>query len=284
MDCHIQELQIAGMNCRLYLPSGYEEGGDRYPVIYVNGEVPIEGILTKLVEHGEQTDFLFLSIKPKSWNDDFTPWAAPAFRAGEEAPQGRADAYLSCLTEKIKPYMDAHYRTKTEPENTALFGYSLGGLTAVYAIYKTDVFGAIASLSGSLWFDGFCEFMERGKPLRTDLRIYVSLGKKESRSKNPRMGRVAECTARAREILAKQLEGADESGDDKNGSCLRTDRERGEGRQKTGMESKGRVCFEWNEGGHFHDIEGRFAKAVINIIKQKREICENGKTEAGKIG
>lgn len=227
MEGKIQELHIADMDCRLYLPPSYEEGGDRYPVIYVNGEVPIEGILTKLVERSAQIKFLLLSIKPNSWNDDFTPWAAPAFRAGEEAPQGRADIYLSCLTEKIKPYMDTHYRTKPEPAHTALFGYSLGGLTAVYAIYKTDVFGVIASLSGSLWFDGFCEFMEREKPIRTDLRIYLSLGKKESRSKNPRMGRVAECTERARKILA------------------------------------GRVYFEWNEGGHFHDIEGRFAKAIM---------------------
>lgn len=233
MEFTIQELQIAGLCCSLYLPPAYHENEDRYPMIYVNGEIPLEKILTELVKNGERTDFLFLSIKPESWNDDFTPWAVPAFRTEEEAPQGRADAYLSCLTEKIKPYMDAHYRTKPEAEHTALFGYSLGGLTAVYSIYKTDVFGVIASLSGSLWFDGFCEFMEREKPVRKNLRVYLSLGKKESRSKNPRMGRVAECTQRARDILAEQLE------------------------------NKEGVYFEWNEGGHFHDIEGRFVKAIV---------------------
>ena len=262
MQCLIQELRIADRNCRLYLPPDYEKGEARYPVIYVNGDIPVEGIVTKLVNEGARADFFLLSIQPEDWNDDFTPWAAPAFRAGEEAPRGRADIYLSCLTEKIKPYMDAHYRTKPEPAHTALLGYSLGGLTAVYAIYKTDVFGVIASLSGSIWFDGFCEFMEREKPIRTDLRIYLSLGKKESRSKNPRMSRVAECTQRAREILAGQLQWTDESGDDGD----RADREGGESRQKTGIESKGQVCFEWNEGGHFHDIEGRFAKALMYLL------------------
>lgn len=231
MEHRIEELQIAGFCCRLYLPPDYGEGTQRYPTMYVNGEIPLEGILTDLVKVGVQTDFILLSIKPKNWNDDFTPWAAPAFRAGEEAPQGRADAYLSCLTKEIKPYMDAHYRTKPEPQYTALFGYSLGGLTAVYALYKTDVFGAAASLSGSLWFDDFCEWMEGEKPLRTDLRVYLSLGKKESRSKNLRMAKVAECTQRAKKILAVQL--------------------------------KKPVHFDWNEGGHFHDIEGRFAKAVM---------------------
>lgn len=228
MEYHIEELQIAGFDCRLYLPPNYDESTERYPTAYVNGEIPLEEILTKLVKYNAGTTFILLSIKPKSWNDDFTPWEAPAFRAGEEAPQGRADAYLSWLTEKIKPYMDEHYRTRPEAEYTALFGYSLGGLTAVYAIYKTTAFGAIASLSGSLWYDGFCEFMEREKPLRTDLRVYLSLGNKESRSKNPRMGKVAECTERAREILTGQS-----------------------------------VFFKWNEGGHFHDIEGRFARAIL---------------------
>lgn len=240
MQYRIQELQIVGLCCSLYLPPDYHENEERFPVIYVNGEIPMEGILTELVKAGAQTDFLLLSIKPESWNDDFTPWAAPAFRTGEEAPQGRADGYLSCLTEQIKSYMDAHYRTRPEAEHTALFGYSLGGLTAVYAIYKTDVFGAFASLSGSLWFDGFCEFMEREKPLRTDLRVYLSLGKKESRSKNPRMGRAAQCTQRAREILAEQLG------------------------------NKERIYFEWNEGGHFHDIEGRFVKAIVWWEERKR--------------
>lgn len=224
-----QELKIFGMHCRLYLPPDYNERIKHYPVIYVNGEIPVDNILTNLVENEISTDFILLSIQPKNWNDDFTPWEAAAFRKGEEAPKGNADVYLSCLTNEIKPYMDDHYRTKPEPEHTALFGYSLGGLTAVYAIYKTDIFGVVGSLSGSLWFDGFCGFMEREKPLRTDLRIYLSLGKKESRSKNPRMGRVAECTEKAMEIL------------------------RGQSKE---------VFFEWNEGGHFHDIEARFVKAI----------------------
>lgn len=254
------------MDCRLYLPSDYYGGTRRYSVIYVNGEVPIEEILTKLVEKDAGTDFILLSVKPKSWNDDFTPWAAPAFRAGEGAPLGRADTYLSCLTEEIKPYIDTYFRTRPEPEHTALFGYSLGGLMAVYAVYKTDVFGAVASLSGSLWFDGFCEFMEREKPLRADLQIYLSLGKKESRSKNPRMGKVAECTRRAEKLLADQLKNADRFGDDGKSGFLRSDSYGGaDGGDclKAAEEHRGRVYFEWNEGGHFHDIEGRFAKAVM---------------------
>lgn len=234
----IEQIQIAGMSCNLFLPKDYHESGRSYPVIYVNGEIPIEEIIAELYKSGQNADFILLAVKPESWNDDFTPWSAPAFRKGEEAPLGRADAYIACLAEEIKPYMDLNYRTKPEPEYTVLLGYSLGGLTALYAVYKTDLFGVIGSLSGSLWYDGFCEFMEGTMPLRKDIRVYLSLGKKERLSRNLRMGKVAECTEKARDILVSQL-----------------------GVQNGGAEVQS-VCFEWNEGGHFHDIPRRFARAI----------------------
>ncbi|MCM1121480.1 MAG: alpha/beta hydrolase-fold protein [Eubacterium sp.] len=235
----------------MFLPKGYYENNRNYPVIYVNGEMPIEEIITELSKAGQTADFILLSIKPGSWNDDFTPWSAPAFCKGEDAPSGKADAYLACLTEKIKPYMDNAYRTQPEPEHTALFGYSLGGLAAVYAIYKTDAFGMVGSLSGSLWYDGFCEFMEKERPFRKDIKVYLSLGKKESQSRNPRMSRVAECTERARNILCSQLGGESVSADTQNICSVQS----GHAGQN--------VFFEWNEGGHFHDIPKRFVKAVI---------------------
>lgn len=245
----IQEIQIAGMSCRLFLPLGYGKGIERYPVIYINGDVPISDILTILVKNKVQTDFLMLSVRPENWNDDFTPWGAPAFRKGETPPQGKAAAYIAKLTGQVKPYMDMNYRTMPEPEHTALFGYSLGGLTAIYSLYLTDAFGTVGSLSGSLWYDGFCEFMEKEKVLRKDVRIYFSLGKKESASRNPRMGKVAECTGRAIEILNRQTGVQDRQADSK---CMAG------------------VYFEWNDGGHFHEVERRFVRAVAWWIYSSR--------------
>lgn len=236
----VVEIQIAGLSSQLYLPAGYNNTQEHYPVIYVNGEIAIEEVVGEAKKAGVNAEFLLLSIQPTNWNDDFTPWSAPAFRKGEAAPTGKADNYICCLTEEIKPFIDTNYRTKPEPEHSVLFGYSLGGLAALYSIYKTDLFGVIGSLSGSLWYDNFCEYMEQHKPLREDFKVYLSLGKKESLSKNPRMGRVADCTERAREILARELEN---------------------------------IYFEWNDGGHFHEIPKRFAKAVawwaLNIAVDK---------------
>ncbi len=94
MGYRIQELQIAGFTCRLYLPSDYDEGDRRYPAVYVNGEVAAKDILTNIVKIGAQTDFILLSVKPKNWNDDFTPWAAPAFREGGGSAAGQGGPIL----------------------------------------------------------------------------------------------------------------------------------------------------------------------------------------------
>lgn len=249
---HMQiiEIQIAGLSCNLYLPAGYNNAQEHYPVIYINGEIPVQEVIGEVKKTSINTEFLLLSIRPHDWNDDFTPWSAPAFRKGEKDPAGKADNYIRCLAEEIKPFIDTNYRTKPEPKYTALLGYSLGGLAALYSCYKTDVFGAVGSLSGSLWYDNFCEYMDQNKPLRTDLRVYLSLGRKESLSKNPRMGQVADCTERARAILVRQLStNADEAQSDTQGKLFEN------------------VCLEWNDGGHFHEIPKRFAKAIAWLAK-----------------
>ena len=119
----IKEIQIAGISCSLFLPEGYSAGTKRYPVVYINGEISVEEVLEEIRKAGVGIDFILLSVKPESWNDDFTPWGAPAFRKGEAPPQGRAKEYIYRLSEEIKPYMDANYRTKPEREDTVLLGY-----------------------------------------------------------------------------------------------------------------------------------------------------------------
>ncbi len=268
----VQELQIAGLSCSLLLPKGYNTGTDRWPVLYINGEIPVAEFMAALGKAGIPAEFILLAVRPESWNDDFTPWSAPPFGRGEMPPQGRAKRYLGRLTEEIKPYIDANYRTQPEPEHTALLGYSLGGLAALYSMYVTDRFGWIGSLSGSLWYDGFCEFMEEKSPLRPEGNVYLSLGKRESRSRDPRMRRVADCTKRVKEILEEQLTKAGSSGAGSSvsfgGICAS---------ERYGT---GEVCLEWNEGGHFHDTAGRFARAVAWMVQGADPMCYTDRKRA----
>lgn len=235
----IKTLKISGLDCQLYLPEEYETSLKNYPVIYVNGEIPIEDVLSEVEKQGGGVvpDFLMLSVKPNNWNNDFTPWSTAAFRAGESAPSGNAASYIKVLSEEIKPFIDENFRTKKDTENTILIGYSLGGLTALYSLYKTDVFGRIGSISGSLWYDDWITFMENTLPERKTCKLYLSLGRKEPKSRNSRMAKVGDCTERATEILKSRF-------------------------------GEKQVFFEWNEGGHFTDISKRLAKAIVWLVNE----------------
>lgn len=81
---YIQQIQISEFTCNLFLPEDYYAGNRTYPVIYVNGDVPIQEIISEIGKAGYGADFILLSVQPGEWNDDFTPWSAPAFRKGEK--------------------------------------------------------------------------------------------------------------------------------------------------------------------------------------------------------
>jgi predicted alpha/beta superfamily hydrolase len=67
---------------------------------------------------------------------------------------GRADAYLDFLVRTLKPRVDATWRTRPEPESTALIGASMGGLFSFYGAWtRNDVFRRAACLSASFWWD-----------------------------------------------------------------------------------------------------------------------------------
>jgi predicted alpha/beta superfamily hydrolase len=237
----IHNLVISGCKCSLYLPDEYGLCNETYPVIYVNGEDDVEGLMKGVEPHlgVDSTAFMLLGIPSGNWDDDFTPWPAPALTRKSRPFGGKAPDYLRMLESTIKPYMDANYRTKGDPEHTALIGYSLGGLTALFGLYTSDAFGKIGSMSGSLWYDDWTEFMESNMPRHTDATVYLSLGKGEEHSRNPRMARVGDCTRRAVEILSGQLL------------------------------SKGNITLEWSEGGHFTEIPERFRRAILWLMKEK---------------
>ena len=79
--------------------------------------------------------------------DELTPYP------NEKYGGGHADNYLDFIVNTLKPYVDTHYRTKTDKEHTAIFGSSVGGLVSFYAVLKyPKVFGKAGVFSPSFWF------------------------------------------------------------------------------------------------------------------------------------
>lgn len=235
----IKNLSILGRNCDLYLPNEYEKSDKRYPVVYVNG-YDIEQELMEDIEPYfgvECNEFILLSVKSEDWNKEFSPWPAQALTKKSEPFVGGAEEYLNFLKNNIKPYIDNNYKTKPEPSNTTLMGYSLGGLAALYALYTIESFGKIGSLSGSLWYDGWIEFIKSHTSVNPQAKVYLSLGRGEERSRNQRMAKVGNYTRETASILEKQLI------------------------------AKENIILEWNDGGHFTETQERFKKALLWLMR-----------------
>ncbi|KAF5051232.1 putative esterase [anaerobic digester metagenome] len=174
---------------------------------------------------------VLVAIDAVDWNRELTPWPAKrAFRGGEYFGGG-ADAYLAELTDTIVPAVEA--ALGISPTVRGLAGYSLAGLFALYAGYRSSLFTRIASISGSLWYDDFLEFCLNNHPPVVLQRVYFSLGDREKIARNPRMARVEDHTIKIEQRL-----------------------------QSLGAET----IFEKNPGNHFDNARDRIARGLSWVI------------------
>lgn len=170
------------------------------PVVYLNtfGEegqkvfdaLPADPLLT------------LVAISGLDWSRDMAPWDSPAVFKNAAPFTGGADDYLQLLTGEILP--TAERELPGAPRWRGIAGYSLAGLFAVYALYRTDVFARAASVSGSLWFPGFREYVFAHTPLRRPDCVYFSLGDRESKTRNPVLRTVQENTEAICEFYREQ--------------------------------------------------------------------------------
>lgn len=108
--------------------------------------------------------------------DEYTPTRDPVRKHG-----GHVDAYAHMLVDELLPWLVNNHRTLPGPRNTALGGSSLGGLaTLAIGLRRPDVFGALAALSPSVWWDRkWMIRMVNRMPTRTHQRLWIDMGTKE---------------------------------------------------------------------------------------------------------
>ena len=136
--------------------------------------------------------FTLVANSDLDWNHDMAPWDSPPTFKNADSCTGGADDYLRLLTEEIMPA--AEKELGGVPRWRGIAGYSLAGLFALYAIYQTDLFSRVGSVSSSLWFPGMKEYIFSHEPKRWPDCIYFSLGDKESKTRNPILRTVQENT------------------------------------------------------------------------------------------
>ena len=162
------------------------------PIIYLN---TFSGEGQKIYEAARAANypqFTLVAISDLDWNHDMAPWDSPPAFKNADPFTGGADDYLRLLTEEIIP--TAEKEIKGVPSWRGILGYSLAGLFALYAIYQTDLFSRVGSMSGSLWFPGMKEYIfSHETKCRPDC-MYFSLGDKESKTRNPVLRNVRQNT------------------------------------------------------------------------------------------
>lgn len=162
------------------------------PVVYLNTfEEEGERVYREL-QADSCPDFTLVTITGIEWNQDLVPWDIPPVFAGDTAYTGGADGYLRLLVKEIIP--EAESRIPGNPSWRGIAGYSLAGLFAVYSLYQTAAFQRAASMSGSLWFPEFREYVFSHEMEGKTEHVYLSLGDRECRTGNPYLRTVQERT------------------------------------------------------------------------------------------
>ena len=113
---------------------------------------------------------------------EYTPVPDPKYGGGN------GEAYGRFLVEELKPFIDAQYRTRTGPIDTALAGSSLGGLaTLCLGLRSPQVFGKWGILSPSVWWaDRRIVTTVAALPTRPkNTSLYLSIGTDEGFSSLP---------------------------------------------------------------------------------------------------
>ena len=101
----------------------------------------------------------------------------------ERSNSGRAGLFLTCLETELIPFVEENYRTA--PNDRAIFGYSLGGLFALFSLLRNpELFRRYVAGSPALYWDNAVMFQYEAEfakhRARLDKRCFLSVGSKES--------------------------------------------------------------------------------------------------------
>lgn len=161
-----------------------------------------EPVTDKVASVAEELSLTLVSISGMDWNRDLSPWKAEKVFKGEEDFSGGADDFMEKLEQEVFPAIEE--MAGPLPDHRMMAGISLSGLFALYMGTRSSAFSAIASISGSLWFDGFTDFVKENGLHPAVKRVYLSLGDREKKTGNPRMARVESATLEMEGILKEK--------------------------------------------------------------------------------
>lgn len=181
---------------QVYLPGDYAlNPAQRYPVLYaLDGQqlpqIDFQQTLNELVSSGQMEPTIVVAVY--STEGDLRREELGAGTSINFLGWGTSsDAFNRFMVDELVPKVNSAYRTLTGAQNTAVMGWSLGGLTSFYLAWQyPDSFGTVGAFSPSFWWrtEGpagqelqarVVPNLVRSSPLRPGLRVWMEAGTKE---------------------------------------------------------------------------------------------------------
>ena len=100
-------------------------------------------------------DCTLIAMDAADWNRQLSPWPAPAIFRGQSDFAGGGEACLSEICDRVIPEIESDRAVKRR----IIAGYSMAGLFSLYAASHCECFSGAVSASGSVWYEGFIDFM-----------------------------------------------------------------------------------------------------------------------------
>lgn len=191
-----QEFEMPGLDrlrkIRVYLPPNYSSSEKSFPVLYMHdgqnlfddktsyvGEWGVDEALNQL-HNQNKLSLIVVGVDNGQAQrmNELSPWQNNKYGVAE------GEQYMQFIVEQVKPYIDSHYRTIADQQNTAIMGSSMGGLISHYAILKyPNTFSKAGIFSPSFWYsEQVYKFTEQNAPDEKARLFYLMGGNEGSDS------------------------------------------------------------------------------------------------------
>jgi predicted alpha/beta superfamily hydrolase len=164
---------------RIYLPPGYDTSGKQYPVLYMHDAQNIYGGKNGLGGNPWNVHLELEALMSQGYEgrivvgidnggmerfSEYSPWPGKDLDAlldigrmsslDSDQRGGRGFQYIDFLCNTLKPYIDAHFHTRPDKNDTWICGSSMGGYISLAAgLSRPDIFGHVLCFSGAFWFN-----------------------------------------------------------------------------------------------------------------------------------
>ena len=141
----------------VYLPDGYARGERAYPVLYlIDGGLEqdflhVAGTAALNALWGRSQPVIVVGIETRERRAELISSKGNAEERVEFPMAGKGIRFRNYIREKVKPLVEANYRTNGED---AVIGESLAGLHIVETwLWEPDLFDRYAAIDPSLWWE-----------------------------------------------------------------------------------------------------------------------------------